>query len=86
MTFLSFPATIVPELEGFVMAWSYKPLWHLLINRNMKRSELLGFAGINSATLAKMGKDLPVTMNALDKLCNALGCRVEDIVEHIPDT
>ena len=67
------------------MAWSYKPLWHLLINRELKRIDLLTVAGINASALTHMGKNEPVTMNTLNKLCNALHCRVEDIVEHIPD-
>ena len=68
------------------MSWSYKPLWHQLVNRGMKKTELLKIAGINATALAKMGKNQVVTMNTLDKVCNALNCRVEDIVEHIPDT
>lgn len=66
------------------MAWSYTPLWHMLVDRKMKKTELLHLAGINSAALTKMGKDEPVTMNTLDKLCSALNCRVEDIVVHVP--
>ena len=67
------------------MAWSYKKLWILLINRNMKRTEMMKQAGISSVALAKMGKDEPVTMEVLGKICKTLNCQVEDIVEYIPD-
>ena len=67
------------------MAWSYKKLWILLINRNMKRTEMMKQAGISSVALAKMGKDEPVTMEVLGKICKTLNCQVDDIVEYIPD-
>lgn len=67
------------------MGWSYNRLWIMLIERKMKRTDLLKVAGISSSALAHMGKDEPVTMDNLAKLCSALGCRVEDIVEYIPE-
>ena len=67
------------------MAWSYKKLWILLINRNMKRTEMMKQAGISSVALAKMGKDEPVTMEVLGKICKTLNFQVDDIVEYIPD-
>ena len=67
------------------MAWSYKKLWILLINRNMKRTEMMKQAGISSVALAKMGKDEPVTMEVLGKICKTLNCQLEDIIEYIPD-
>lgn len=67
------------------MAWSYERLWVLLIKNKMKRTDLKTVAGINSNALAHMGKDEPVTMEALGKICKALHCRIEDIVEYIPD-
>ena len=67
------------------MGWSYKRLWILLINKNMKRTDLLRVAGLNSTALAKMGKDQPVTMDTLGKICRALGCKIEDVVEYVPE-
>ena len=67
------------------MAWSYKKLWILLINRNMKRTEMMKQAGISSVALAKMGKDEPVSMEVLGKICETLNCQVEDVVEYIPN-
>lgn len=66
------------------MGWSYNRLWIMLINRNMKRTDLLKLAGINSNALAHMGKNEPISMVALGKICEALQCRVEDVVEYIP--
>ena len=71
--------------EEIAMAWNYAPLWKLLIDRNMKRTDLLSTAKIYSQTLAKMGKNEPVSMDVLGRICTALNCRLEDIVEFIPD-
>ena len=67
------------------MAWSYERLWILLIKRKMKRTDLLRDAGINTSALSRMGKDLPVTMDNLGKICKALNCELEDIVQYVPD-
>lgn len=67
------------------MSWSYDKLWIMLINRKMKKTDLLKVAGINTNALTRMGKDLPVAMPALGKLCNALDCDIGDIVEWIPE-
>ncbi|NLB80126.1 MAG: helix-turn-helix transcriptional regulator [Clostridiaceae bacterium] len=67
------------------MAWSYAPLWKLLIDRNMKKTDLLSMAGIYSQTLANMGKNKPVSMDVLGKICLALDCRIEDIILFIPE-
>ncbi|MGF9907310.1 helix-turn-helix domain-containing protein [Brevibacillus porteri] len=65
------------------MAFSYKPLWKLMIEREIKKGELREF--LSGATVAKMGKDEFVAMDVLDKICTHLNCRIEDIVEHVPD-
>ena len=67
------------------MAWSYNRLWILLIHKGMERTELMKVAGLNANALTHMGKNLPVTMNILEKICRTLNCRIEDIVEYIPD-
>ena len=66
------------------MGWSYNRLWIMLINRNMKRTDLLKVAGINSNALAHMWKNEPIAMTALGKICEALHCNLEDIVEYVP--
>ena len=68
------------------MPWSYNRLWIMLINKNLKKTDLLKVAGINSSALTKMGKRMPVTMGTLEKLCKTFQCNIEDIVEYVPET
>ena len=67
------------------MKMSYNKLWKLLIDKQMKKSDLRKEAGISSSSLAKLGKDENVTTEVLVKVCNALKCDVGDIMEFIPD-
>lgn len=67
------------------MSWSYNPLWIMLINKDLKRSELIKVAGLNSSAIAKMGRKESVSMDILEKLCRYFNCRIEDIVEYVPD-
>ena len=64
---------------------SYNKLWKLLIDKNMKKSDLRKNAGISSSSLAKLGKDENVTTEVLMKICNELKCDVGDIMEFIPE-
>lgn len=63
------------------MAVSYKKLWKLLIDRDMKKCELCGLAGISQTSITKMRNNGNVTTDILVKICTALECRVEDIME-----
>ena len=65
------------------MSISYKPLWRLLVEKDMKKLELRDLAGLSNSTLARLGKNEPVSMEALEKICITLDCRIEDIVEFI---
>ena len=68
------------------MAASYKKLFKLLIDREMKSKELAELAHISTATLAKMKKDgATVSSDVLVKICIALGCTMDDIVEIVPE-
>ena len=68
------------------MAASYKKLFKMLIDRKMKSKDLAAKAGVSPATLAKMKKDgATVSSDVLVKICTALGCTVDDILEIIPD-
>lgn len=67
------------------MSISYKPLWHLLVEKKMKKLELRDLVGMSNSTLARLGKDEPVTLEVLEKICVALGCRIEDVVEFVQD-
>ena len=67
------------------MAASYKKLFKMLIDREMKSKELAALAGISPATLAKMKKDgATVSSDVLVKICTALDCKMDDIVDIIP--
>lgn len=69
------------------MAASYKPLFKLLIDRNMKKKELAEKAGLSLATITKLGKDgSRISSDVLVKICTALNCRIEDIMEIVPDS
>ena len=63
------------------MTVSYKKLWTLLIDRDMKKKDLCAAAGISSASITKMGRNGHVTTEILAKICNALECQIEDIME-----
>ena len=67
------------------MAVSYKKLWKLLIDRDMRKKDLCAKAGISSASVTKMGKGGHVTTEVLLKICTALDCGVDDIMEIIPE-
>ena len=63
------------------MAVSYNKLWKLLIDKNMKKKELSEAAGISNSLIAKLGRNENVTVEVLEKICLALNCKLEDIVE-----
>lgn len=67
------------------MATSYKRLWKLLIDKDMKKKDLAAAAGISTFTISKMGKGENVTTEILGKICAALDCSIEDIMEFIPE-
>lgn len=68
------------------MAASYKKLFKLLIDREMKIKDLATQAGISQATLAKMKKDgATVSSDVLIKICVALGCTIDDILDIVPE-
>lgn len=60
---------------------SYKKLWKLLIDRDMKKKDLLVAAGISQSTLSKMGRNENVNTDILVKVCKALDCDIGDILE-----
>ena len=63
------------------MAISYKKLWKLLIDRDMKKKDLREAAGISTASMAKLGKNENVNTDILIKVCKALDCDIADIME-----
>ena len=67
------------------MAVSYKRLWHLLIDRNMKKKDLQAAAGISWASITKLSKGETVSMEVLMKICKTLDCNIGDIMDLIPE-
>lgn len=63
------------------MNMSYKKLWKLLIDRNLKKKELCRLAGVSTATVSKMAKGQSVTTDSLIKICAVLRCDIGDIAE-----
>ena len=74
---------VIPE--ELHMAVSYKKLWKLLIDKDIKKKDLSAMAGVSPATITKMGKNGHVTTEVLLKICTALNCQVEDVMEIIPE-
>lgn len=67
------------------MRISYNKLWKILIDKNMKKSDLKEKAGISSASLAKLGKGENITTDVLLRICEAIDCHLEDIMETVDD-
>ena len=67
------------------MAVSYMKLWHLLLDRHITKGELEKLAGVSHYAMTQMGKEKDVSTEALRNICNALDCKLEDIIEFIPE-
>lgn len=67
------------------MSVSYKKLFKLLIDKDMKKKDLKEKAGIGNSTMTKLANDENVTVEVMAKICSALDCKMDDIIEIIPD-
>lgn len=67
------------------MAISYKRLWKLLIDKDMKKSDLLNATGISRYTINKLNRGDNVTTDVLVKICRVLDCTMDDIMEILPE-
>ena len=67
------------------MAASYKKLWKLLIDRDMKKEDLRKAAGITTTAMAKLGRNENVNMEVLLKICTVLDCDISDILEIVKE-
>ena len=68
------------------MALSYKPLWHLLVEKKINKEDLKRAANITSNIVSRMSKDTYVNLDSLEKICLALDCTLNDVVEIVKDT
>lgn len=66
------------------MAVSNNKLWKLLIDKNIKKKEFVEAAGISNSLIAKLGKNENVTVEVLVRICPALNCGIDDIMELVP--
>ncbi len=73
------------ERWWYNLSFNFNSLWKLLIDKGMKRTDLIKVVGISASTLAKMGKNEYVAMEVLDRICTYLNCEISDIVEHVKD-
>ena len=62
------------------MRFSYAKLWKLLIDKKMVKRDLMEATGVTSSTIAKMGKEQPVALEVLGRVCKALNCNIGDVV------
>ena len=67
------------------MAVSYMRLWHLLLDKNMKKKDLEAAAGISHYVMNKMSRNENISTAAVGKICKALNCTPEQMMEFIFD-
>lgn len=60
---------------------SYKPLFRLLLEKNMTKTQLRTAVGFSSTTLAKMSKGEYISLETLENICKYLNCKIEDVIE-----
>ena len=71
--------------DGDIMTVSYKKLWKLLIDKNLKKKDLISMSGLSNYTLNKLNAGKSVTTDTLVKICEALNCGIEDIMDVVED-
>lgn len=67
-------------MDNATLSLSYNSLWKLLIDRKLKKKDLQNMAHLSSSVIAKMGKDQPVHLDTIVKICVALQCDISDVV------
>ena len=63
------------------MSISYKKLWHILLDKDLKKKNLAEMAGVSTYTINKLNRNENVTVEVLAKICRALDCTMDDILE-----
>lgn len=67
------------------MSISYKPLWHLLLTKDMNKTDLISLAGLTTNTIANMGKSEYISLRNLEKICKVLECTPNDVIEFMEE-
>jgi DNA-binding Xre family transcriptional regulator len=73
------------DIQEKIMAFSYKPLFKLLVDKEMKKTDLHAACGLSSATLAKLSKGEYLSGASIDKICAFFNCQPGDIIAYVPD-
>lgn len=74
------------QCKGVIeLGFTYKPLWKLLIDKEMSKKQLMEETNISKSTMDKMGRNEKVSMDILDRLCTYFSCDISDIIEHIDE-
>ena len=68
------------------MAVSYKKLWKMLIDRDLKKKDLIELCDISKYTIARINNNENISVETIAKICNALNCGFDDILEVVPDS
>lgn len=63
------------------MTYNYNGLWKILIDKGMIKKDLMDKASVTSSTMAKMGKNLPISLEVLGRICRTLSCNIGDILK-----
>lgn len=74
------------DRKGEQMAINYNKLWKLLIDRNMKKTDLIAKAQISSNVLAHLSKNESVSLENIEKICKCLHCNISEILDITEDT
>lgn len=64
---------------------SYRPLWKTLIDKDIKKTQLMNMVGFSAGTLSRLSKNQYVEMKHIDGICQKLDCRTEDVIEVLKD-
>ncbi len=67
------------------MPYSYNKLWKLLIDKNMKKTDLKELTGMGPSTLARLSKNEEVSLRVLSRICKELDCDFSEIIEYVKD-
>ena len=74
------------QCKGVIeLGFTYKPLWKLLIDKEMSKKQLMEETNISKSTMDKMGRGEQVSMEIIDRLCNYFECKVENVIQHCYD-
>lgn len=65
-----------------IMAFTYKPLWKLLIDKDMSKKCLMKETGISKSTMDKMARGETISLDVVARICEYFDCRIEDVVEY----